>query len=332
MTSYMISLRQASDGAKLGTPRFLAVDDAGATAPLGQSAWLKAVLDQFPKVNGLPSGDLVFFVHGFNVGFASALRDHRDCMARLEKAGWPGKFISFDWPSFGSVLHYYDDRSLARQSANLLIDTAMAMFVRALNPACNVTVSVMAHSMGAFVVRQAFANAYQDTKINAKDWKIAQLLLVAGDVSQDSLSAAKEGGKLTRYVGRTTLYSNRFDGVLQVSDVKNGDPTPRAGRVGLPADAPASFVGVDTSDFYSSLRLGLGDAFNPATPHTYYFGQDGFWRDVVLNLGGGLDRNVFPTRDPTGPVNRFRLKTTAVPDADYANAVTHAFAATDAVG
>ncbi len=325
MTSYMISLRApAPNDAQLGPTRYLALDDAGAATEMAQPAWLNAVLAQFPLANGLPTGDLLFFVHGFNVGFASAVNDHLSYANQLKAAGWTGHLVSFDWPSYGDVLKYYDDRSNARQSANLLIDTAMTMFVRTLDPRCDLTVSVMAHSMGAFVVRRAFASAYQDTKVNSKAWQIAQLLFVAGDVADGSLSPSQDGKWLDKYCGRTTSYSNRFDGVLQISDIKNGDPTPRAGRVGLPADAPSSFVGVDTSDFYASLHLSLAEDFNPATPHTYYFGQTLFWQDVVLTLGGGLDRNVFPTRTALPTPNRFDLKTAAPTQAEYEAALKHA--------
>lgn len=328
MTSYMISLRDlAPNDAKLGpAPRFLALDDAGAPTPMNQADWLAAVLAQFPQAGGLPTGDLLLFVHGFNVGFASAVHDHLHHAAQLKAAGWPGHVVSFDWPSYGNPLEYYNDRSNARQSANLLIDTAMAMFVRSLDPRCDLTVAVMAHSMGAFVTRLAFASAYQDKKVNAKAWQISQLLFVAGDVAEASLSPTQDGKWLDKYCGRTTSYSNRWDGVLQISDLKNGDPTPRAGRVGLPADAPASFVGVDTSDFYKSLNLGVGAAFNVATPHTYYFGQAQFWRDVVLTLGGGLDRNVFPTRTALATRNRFVLNIAPPAPGEYEAALKHALA------
>jgi esterase/lipase superfamily enzyme len=326
MTSYMISLRDvAPNDAHLGpAPRFLRLDDAGAATAMTDQAWLNAVLAQFPQKNGLPTGDLLLFVHGFNVGFASAVRDHLSYAAKLKAAGWTGHLVSYDWPSYGDPLKYYDDRSNARKSAEQLIDTAMTMFVRTLDPRCNLTVCVMAHSMGAFVVRRAFASAYQDKKVNAMAWQIAQLIFVAGDVAEASLSPSQDGKWLDKYCARTTSYSNRWDGVLQISDLKNGDPTPRAGRVGLPDDAPASFVGVDTSDFYANLNLGLSAAFNVATPHTYYFGQDQFWRDVTLTLGGGLDRNVFPTRQALAMRNRFDLDVGPPAPGVYEAALAHA--------
>lgn len=103
--------------------------------------------------------------------------------------------------------------------------------------------------------------------------------------------------------------------------MKNGEPTPRVGRVGLPVDAPKSFCNVDTSDLFASLHLDLQQDLNPATPHCYYFSQPQFWRDAVLTLGGGIDRHAIPTRVdntvPGGP-DRFTLRTDAYPDDRYA--------------
>lgn len=326
MTHYMISLRDPEDQGQIAAnPRFLAVDDHQTVTDLGDAtAWRQAILNAFPERNetGLPKGALLFFVHGFNVNFDHALTGDLSHIQNLKANGWDGIYASFDWPSAGSVFDYYKDRSTARASANALIDTALAQFVDALQPACDVTLSVMAHSMGALVVRLAFSWAYQDTKINKKTWQVSQLLLVAGDVAQGSLSETQDGGRwIDKYVGRTTDYSNSYDSVLKVSDIKNGEPTPRAGRVGLPADAPASFCNVDCSALYSSIPMGPADQLNPATPHGFYFDRTEFWQDVVLTLAGGTDRAAIPTRAPTGVANRFTLELQPMAAADYETAL-----------
>ncbi len=48
---------------------------------------------------------------------------------------------------------------------------------------------------------------------------------------------------------RFTNYSNRFDKVLGVSNMKRFGTAPWAGRVGLPADIPSKAVNVDCSEF-----------------------------------------------------------------------------------
>ncbi|HWU13690.1 MAG TPA: alpha/beta hydrolase [Caulobacter sp.] len=321
MAAFMISLRAKADDSKIGPARYLRIGDDGAQTALSPTAWRKAVLDSFTEKTpqGLPRGDLLFYVHGFNTSFKDALKGDADNRAKLAAHGWTGVYVSYDWPSLGETLGYYADRSNARASANALIDSALTMFVGAIVPDCQVRVSIMAHSMGAFVVRQAFSWAYQDVKTNAKAWSISQLLLVAGDVSQGSLSADQDGGRwFNKYVGRTTLYSNRFDSVLKISDLKNGEPTPRAGRVGLPADAPASFCDIDCSALFNGLDLSLAERVNPATAHCFYFKQDGFWRDAVLTLEGGIDRHVIPTRALLGTTdNRFTLKTKPITVTEY---------------
>lgn len=322
MTHYMISLRDPDDQGKIAAnPRFLAVDEHQTVTDLGDPAiWRKAILDAFPDRNGagLPKGDLLFFVHGFNVGFDHALAGDLSHINNLKANGWDGIYASFDWPSAGSVFDYYKDRSTARASANALIDTALALFVDALQPDCDIKLSVMAHSMGSLVVRLAFSWAYQDTKINRKAWQVSQLVLVAGDVSQGSLSETQDGGRwIDKYVGRTTNYSNSFDSVLKVSDIKNGEPTPRAGRVGLPVDAPASFCNLDCSALYASIPFGPAEQLDAALPHGFYFDRPEFWQDVILTLEGGTDRSAILTRTATDVANRFTLQLEPKSAAEY---------------
>jgi hypothetical protein len=60
------------------------------------------------------------------------------------------------------------------------------------------------------------------------------------------------------------------------------------------------------------------------TTHCFYFDKPEFWRDVVLTLAGGIDRRVFPTREPdaNNPIpNRFILDPAGVGDAAYKTAL-----------
>jgi hypothetical protein len=319
--SYTISMRQEADPKKLAlAPRYLVLDAAGAPTTLTRTAWLKAILDSFPKENGKPIGELLFFVHGYNVSSDHARAGDVSNLRGLRGAKWGGVYVSYDWPSYGNVLEYYSDRGNARHSANGLVLFALSLFVKASLPDCLITLSVMTHSMGGFLVREALTWAHQDQATNAKSWQLAQLLMVAGDVSSGSLSASQPGGRwIDAYCARTTLYTNHFDNVLQISDIKNGEPTPRAGRVGLPVDAPASFCGVDCSDLYVAAPISDEDRLNPGTAHGFYLSNPVFWQDAVLTLYGGIDRNAMPlhlTQAP-GMANRFKLAPAALPQARY---------------
>src|SRR4051794_4302135 len=110
MTSFMISVRKKGDDGKMAAaPRYLILDDAGAATEVTMTAWRRAVLNAFPTTNdqGLPKGNLLFYVHGFNVSFDHAREGDVDNIAKLKAQGWDGVYASFDWPSFGTAVGYY---------------------------------------------------------------------------------------------------------------------------------------------------------------------------------------------------------------------------------
>jgi hypothetical protein len=188
-----------------------------------------------------------------------------------------------------------------------------------------VNLHVLAHSMGCFVVQQAFVWSYQDVP---PSWKVGQVMMAAADVDASVFSASNFSATMfVAHAGRLTAYCNRYDKALTASDVKRLDLAPRMGRVGLPADAPAMMCEVDCSDLFEQAYPGLGPQLDPVTTHGFYFDRPEFWRDVVLTLAGGIDRSVFPTRSlaVAAPPNRFELDPAGAGDhAAFTQALTTA--------
>ena len=58
-----------------------------------------------------------------------------------------------------------------------------------LEPACKIDMHVLAHSMVAYVVREAFDDVDDTADIAQKSWSVSQVMLVGADVSVASLSA-----------------------------------------------------------------------------------------------------------------------------------------------
>ena len=327
--SFMISLRKSGDGddGKFGPPRYIGFDEGGQQVIFNATTWRKAILSSLSRDgSGVPKGDLLFFVHGYNVSFDASCQSNIANAEQLRQFNWPGVFVGFDWPSFGLAVPGYPwDKSNALHALPQFINLALAPFVAQSAPDCAVRVSIMTHSMGALLLREALIWASKHPLTNTKDWSVSQLIMVAPDVAAASLGRDQPGGgAIDHYVGRTTVYYNRFDAVLQVSDVKNGDPTDRAGRVGLTAAAPKSFCQVDTSDLFRARYQLIQTALNVALPHCYYFNQPEFWQDVVLTLLGGIDRHAIPTRTdvtpPSGP-DSFKLQTVVQAPPQYDQAV-----------
>jgi pimeloyl-ACP methyl ester carboxylesterase len=327
MTEYMISMRKLDGSAGLGPTQYLAFDDA-VTPPMVMKPddWVTAVMAGFPPAapGQRRTGDILFFVHGFNVSHQSTVTSHLNNVAALAQAGWTGRVISYDWPSDGLTFAYVPDRFNARAAASGLVSSGIALLEKTQRDNCTINVHVMGHSMGCFVIQQAFTWAYQDVP---SSWSIAQLILVAADVDNTVFSADNYSAKMfVQHAGRLTAYCNRYDKALTVSDVKRLDTSPRMGRVGLPADAPSAMCEVDCSDFFDQTYPGFGPQMDPQLTHCFYFSRPEFWKDAVLTLAGGLDRTKIPTRapDPASDLsNRFVLDPN-ISDQDYRTALARA--------
>ncbi len=132
---------------------------------------------------------------------------------------------------------------------------------------------------------------------------VSQVAFIGADVSSASRRADSDSGaSLYRHCVRLTNYSNQFDSVLKLSNVKRAGVAPRAGRVGLPPGAPEKAVDADCSDYFS--QLSRDEAVKAADQaevigafdHSWHIGNRVFACDLFETLRGDLDRHVFPTR------------------------------------
>jgi esterase/lipase superfamily enzyme len=316
MTTHWISMRNVARGAfeaePAKAPSYLSFDDAATPTPddrIGLSAWVKAVLAGLPQKNDKPCGDIVFYIHGYNNGIDEVAARHRLMQAGLTAAGFPCTVISFDWPAGTIPLAYLDDRHKAKKTAFGLVSGGIQVFANLLEPGCAVNLHIVAHSMGALVLRDAFDDA-DDTTAAQVNWTAGQVALLAGDVSAASFSRAdKTTESLFRHAYRVTNYFNRLDEPLQISNAKRVGFSPRIGRVGLPEDVPDKAVDIDCTERYR-----LFEAKTDALPdggfvsHSWYFYDQTLLADLALTLAGKIDRAAFPTRDPLDRNNRYRLK------------------------
>ncbi len=309
------STKGADFGDEVGTVRHLAVpENAGTHRPvhqLGLKSWMKEVTEESETSrnadSGNPEGDVLFFVHGYNMNAQDVLRRHRMLRKGLKDQGYEGALVSFDWPSGRVAAAYLLDREKADRSAYKLVTGAITPFVQFNDPVrCDVKVHVLAHSMGAYVVREAFDKADDSAEPSAKNWSVSQLMFCGGDVSSDSMGRSDSSKSLYLHAIRFTNYYNRHDAILSVSGAKRIGISPRVGRVGLPQDTPSKAVDVDCSDHYDAHR----DAFAavPNKDHTFYFADRTFLRDLHQTIRGAQDRLAFDTREHRE--NRLHLKTT----------------------
>ncbi len=245
-------------------------------------------------------GDVLVFIHGYNNGSEVIIKRHDLLQKRLKKAGYKGAVVSFDWPSAESTLNYLEDRSDAKATAQRLVTHGikpLAMLqLQQEERKCDISVHLLGHSTGAYVIREAFSDADQNSRVARVNWTVSQVIFVGGDISAKSLSAASaKSQSLLRHSTRITNYSNPFDSVLKLSNAKRIGMSPRVGRVGLPMDAHSKCVDVDCGDHWDKLKK--NDSNAPGTfEHSWHFDDQQLIKDLYLTLQGDIDRHRIPTR------------------------------------
>jgi esterase/lipase superfamily enzyme len=190
--------------------------------------------------------------------------------------------IGFDWPTAGNAAMYSYDRFEAQAAASNLVKGGIIPFARFTLKDCPVRVHVMAHSMGGFVVREAFRSVDKGHDANlANDWRIGQLVLFAADISSNCFSLGNPDMlPVFRHCGRLTNYFSGHDEALDV------DCGPR----------------------YAAVPDRKFEVIDGMISHSWYL-EDEFWYDdLAYTLMGQLDRNVIPTRTLVAE-NDFLLKT-----------------------
>lgn len=297
------SIRAGEFASEPGATHFLEVPENVArpdpSHKITKSDWFRKVQDIAKSDQpGVGEGDVVIYVHGYNNSQKTMLGRHRTIRRGLEAHGFDGVVVSFDWSSADMALNYLEDRTDAKQTAFRLVDEGIAAFAALQRPDCRINVHVLAHSMGAYVVREAFDDADDRPAVAAHSWAVSQVMLVGADISASSLELGNpKTSSLYRHCIRLTNYYNPYDNVLSVSNVKRIGVAPRAGRIGLPVAVPEKAVNIYCGEHFDANRDDFGDAFNAA--HSWYFDDPTFMEDVFHTVRGEMDRHEIPTRLPT---------------------------------
>ncbi len=243
-------------------------------------------------------GNVVVFIHGFNTEQYSMLERHRKIRAGLEAHGYDGAVVSFDWPSDGVALGYSSDRRDARAAADRLFHHAIRKFSADQKPDCKVNVHILAHSMGNYLLREAFDYADDDHEVAQKSWLVSQVAMVAADVSSNSMvNGNPKSSSLFRHAARVTCYYSPLDEILNISEVKRIGVARRLGRVGMPKDCPEKAVNLYCGAYYKQHKDDF--EFDSGISHKWYFDSPRFYEDLYHTFMGKMDRNELATRAPT---------------------------------
>jgi esterase/lipase superfamily enzyme len=266
---------------------------------------LVQVADTFSDPISTPGEDqkhINIFVHGFDVSWASAVTRYGQIVENLFSGPQSlGECILFTWPSEGSPLGYFPDRSEARKSAGDFADVlsnlydwmSMKEVQAADNPtqACRAKTSVIAHSMGNFVLQNAMNYVWTRKNRPLLMSLINQLLMVAADVDNDIFRSGEtvdqgDGEGIANLSYRVTaLYTGR-DSVLGMSAGLKHFGKRRLGRSGLDRTYPVpdNVWDVDCSTLISPNTSGT-------EAHSAYF-QEPKCYALMRQLLRGIDRSV----------------------------------------
>ena len=315
MTDYLISVRNIRSGefgSEPGTTRFLRLPSNRKmhkpSHVISRAKWVSAVMatarSGTDPVTGDDCGDILVFVHGYNNDPPAVLRRHRLLKKNLAAAGFEGTVVSFDWPSNNIALNYLEDRSDARKTSIKLVDDCIRLLTTTQMRGCSMNVHLLAHSTGAYVVREGFDDADDRRHIAQSNWTASQVVFIAADISAKSMgSDDSKSSSLYRHSVRLTNYHNPYDSVLKLSNIKRIGVAPRAGRIGLPTQVPQKAVCVDCGPHFQRLKKDPGS--DGAWDHAWHFYDKGFARDLACTLRGDIDRHYIPTRRTD---NRGRLQ------------------------
>ncbi len=276
--------------------------------------------DKFPaNVPNEQQSHVTILVHGFNVNFQHATGFYQKISDSLFTGAnsLNGLCILYDWPSLGSALGYEPDRAHARACAGDLTDILSKMFdylvqkqnatIQNPNNACKAKVSMIAHSMGNYVLQKAMAAAWTRKNQPLLASLLNQLVMVAADVDNDLFDAGApdngDGQAIVNLSYRiTALYSGR-DSVLGMSAGLKHFGTRRLGRAGL-ANRPPLVTQLPATDNVwdvdcSSLFPG---SVTGEEIHGAYFGSEhapAGTIDLIRQILRGIDRGVLQTTGVT---------------------------------
>lgn len=271
------------------------------------------VADTFPALPPVSAEDqkhVTLFIHGYNNSWQDAANRYQSIISNLFSGDASlGLCILFTWPSDGAYLGYYPDQVQARETApdlstvlNEFYDWLMVKQKAAMRDpadACKAKTSVIAHSMGNFVLQKAMQLTWTRQSQPLLVSLVNQLLMVAADVDNDLFKMGEgtdksDGDAIANLTYRVTaLYTGR-DPILGLSAGLKHFGKRRLGRSGLDRSNPppdnvwdvdcSSLIPTDAADIHSSY-------FEATSPKTI---------ELMRQLLKGVDRTVL-MRNGTAP-------------------------------
>ncbi len=228
--------------------------------------------------------DVVVLIHGFNVSWEEAVgsalaleqmlckKRRGDTTCRVHPAECV-KVVLFTWPSDGLMLpwvSYKSDRTEAEGSGAAVARGILKLrdFLMELRGGvrqrqttlCQQQIHLLCHSMGNFLLQHMLERMGRFTPGSSLPRIFDHIFLCAADVDDDALEPDHPLGNLHQLAREVTIYHNRNDRAMVISDYSKGQPD-RLGGSGAarPAHLHAKIQQVDCT--------GVADGL---VQHSYY--------------------------------------------------------------
>lgn len=246
--------------------------------------------------------DVLIFIHGYAYDFDDELKAIVDLKKLfIDNPASPVQHILFvSWPTSSSIvpMTYFDDKASSINSGASL----MRLFYfytqflkdifsnRDLVP-CNQRIHLMAHSMGNRVLQSMLYSLKKENILRVID----QVLLLNSDVTYKVFEDSEDSfNKLPLLANRISIYLNRKDTILGISQFTKNILTPRLGKNG-PSDIEKfkDIVSIIDCTFVQDDVLG-GFKYDIGN-HWGYLSSSQVQNDIFQNLYG-IDRNLITNR------------------------------------
>ncbi|MBS1210344.1 MAG: protein of unknown function hydrolase family protein [Proteobacteria bacterium] len=195
------------------------------------------------------SSDVLIYIHGFNVKWTDAVGSALALQLMLNSR--PGRdtrqnltVVLFSWPSDGAALPWVSYRSDRTEAAGSGAAVGRALlkardFLIGLRDKakaggrqpCGQDIHLLCHSMGNYLLENALARLYDFSPGNALPRLFEHVFLCAPDLDDNALEEGKPLGRIDQVARNVTLYFNRNDKAMYVSDYTKGNPE-RLGQTG----------------------------------------------------------------------------------------------------
>ena len=293
------------------------------------STLLRAAADEFPLIDDPNEQEnqkhVTVFVHGYNNSWDGAATRYQSICNRLYSGPDSlGLCLFYTWPSNGSVEAYLPDRADARESGMHLGEVLSTIYDWMLRKqldasedpaqACKAKLSVIAHSMGNYVLQKAMQIVWTRKNRPLLVSLVNQLLMVAADVDNDLFRSGeknddRDGDAIANLCYRVTALYTGLDPVLGISAGLKHYGKRRLGRSGLDKkfDVPDNVWDVDCTQFFDRGEKNI---------HSAYFDDADSVR-LMRRILQGTDRRVLQLegtapREQAMPVTNVRPATPAV--------------------